>query len=145
MLEAKIAELGFQGVTAKVDSVQFVSASDKATVGVSAADDDTNGDITFFDMDPNEYSGYNFNGLRTATVSFTLSKDGETAAYAPGSILIPWNEDMLQQRLDNVAQQLTIGYSDATTPTPLPARSRFRIVPAPQTSTRLHGKAPATR
>lgn len=112
VLEAKIAELGFQGVTAKVDSVQFVSASDKATVGVSAADDDTNGDITFFDMDPNEYSGYNFNGLRTATVSFTLSKDGETAAYAPGSILIPWNEDMLQQRLDNVAQQLTIGYSD---------------------------------
>ena len=112
VLEAKIAELGFQGVTAKVDSVQFVSASDKATVGVSAADDDTNGDITFFDMDPNEYSGYNFNGLRTATVSFTLSKDGETAAYAPGSILIPWNEDMLQQRLDNVAQQLTIGYSN---------------------------------
>ena len=40
VLEAKIAELGFQGVTAKVDSVQFVSASDKATVGVSAADDD---------------------------------------------------------------------------------------------------------
>lgn len=112
VLEAKIAELGFQGVTAKVDSVQFVSTSDKAMVGVSAADDDTNGDITFFDMDPNEYSGYNFNGLRTATVSFTLSKDGETAAYAPGSILIPWNEDMLQQRLDNVAQQLTIGYSN---------------------------------
>lgn len=112
VLEAKIAELGFQGVTAKVDSVQFVSTSDKATVGVSAADDDTNGDITFFDMDPNEYSGYNFDGLRTAKVSFTLSKDGETASYAPGSVLIPWNEDMLQQRLDNVAQQLTIGYSN---------------------------------
>lgn len=112
VLEAKIAELGFQGVTAKVDSVQFVSTSDKATVGVSAADDDTNGDIAFFDMDPNEYSGYNFDGLRTAKVSFTLSKDGETASYAPGSVLIPWNEDMLQQRLDNVAQQLTIGYSN---------------------------------
>lgn len=112
VLEAKIAEMGFQGVTAKVDSVQFVSTSDKATVGVSAADDDTNGDITFFDMDPNEYSGYNFDGLRTAKVSFTLSKNGETASYAPGSVLIPWNEDMLQQRLDNVAQQLTIGYSN---------------------------------
>lgn len=112
VLEAKIAELGFQGVTVKVDSVQFVSTSDKATVGVSAADDDTNGNITFFDMDPNEYSGYNFDGLRTATVSFTLSKDGETASYAPGSVLIPWNEDMLQQRLGNVAQQLTIGYSN---------------------------------
>lgn len=112
VLEAKIAELGFQGVTAKVDSVQFVSTSDKATVGVSAADDDTNGDITFFDMDPNEYSGYNFDGLRTATVSFTLSKDGETAAYAPVSVNIPWNEDRLQQRLDNVAEQLVIGYSN---------------------------------
>ena len=112
VLEAKIAELGFQGVTAKVDSVQFVSTSDKATVGVSAADDDTNGDITFFDMDPNEYSGYNFDGLRTATVSFTLSKDGETAAYAPVNVNIPWNEDKLQQRLDNVAEQLAIGYSN---------------------------------
>ena len=111
VLEAKIAELGFQGVTAKVDSVQFVSTSDKATVGVSAAEDDTNGDITFFDMDPNEYSGYNFDGLRMATVSFTLSKDGETAAYAPVSVNIPWNEDKLQQRLDNVAEQLAIGYS----------------------------------
>ena len=111
VLEAKIAEMGFQGVTAKVDSVQFVSTSDKATVGISAADDDTNGAITFFDMDPNEYSGYNFDGLRTAKVSFTLSKDGETASYAPGSVLIPWNEDKLQQRLDNVAQQLAIGYS----------------------------------
>lgn len=110
VLEAKIAELGFQGVTAKVDSVQFVSTSDKATVGVSA-DDSTNGDITFFDMDPNEYSGYNFDGLRTATVSFTLSKNGETAAYAPVSVNIPWNEDKLQQRLDNVAEQLAIGYS----------------------------------
>ena len=112
VLEAKIAELGFQGVTAKVGSVQFVSTSDKATVGVSAADDDTNGDITFFDMDPNEYSGYNFDGLRTATVSFTLSKDGETAAYAPVNVNIPWNEDKLQQRLDNVAEQLAIGYSN---------------------------------
>lgn len=111
VLEAKIAELGFQGVTAKVDSVQFISTSDKATVGVSAADDDTNGDITFFDMDPNEYSGYNFDGLRMATVSFTLSKDGETAAYAPVGVNIPWNEDKLQQRLDDVAEQLAIGYS----------------------------------
>ena len=111
VLEAKIAELGFQGVTAKVDSVQFVSTSDKATVGISAAADSTNGDITFFDMDPNEYTGYNFDGLRTATVSFTLSKDGETAAYAPVGVNIPWNEDKLQQRLDNVAQQLVIGYS----------------------------------
>lgn len=111
VLSAKIAELGFEGVSVKVKSVSFTASSDKATVGISA-EDDTNGNITYFFMDPNEYSGYNFNGLRTATVSFTLSKDGETAAYAPGSILIPWNEDMLQQRLDNVAQQLTIGYSN---------------------------------
>ena len=89
MLEAKIAELGFQGVTVKVDSVQFVSTSDKATVGISAADDDTNGNITFFDMDPNEYSGYNFDGLRTATVSFTLSRMAKPPVMLRAASLFP--------------------------------------------------------
>lgn len=111
VLSAKIAELGFEGVSVKVKSVRFTASNDKATVGISA-EDDTNGNITYFCMDPNEYSGYNFDGLRTAKVSFTLSKDGESASYAPGSVLIPWNEDMLQQSLDNVAQQLAIGYSN---------------------------------
>ena len=115
VLEAKIAELGFEGVTAKVKSVGFSATDAKATVGISAADDATNGNVTYFYMDPNDYSGFNFDGLRRATVAFTLSKDGETADYAPGSINIPWNEDMLQQRLSNVAKQLSIQYAAGDT------------------------------
>lgn len=110
VLEAKISELGFEGVTAKVKSVSFGAADAKATVGISA-DDATNGDITYFYMDPNDYSGWNFDALRRATVTFELSKDGETAEYAPGNITLPWNEDMLQQRLDNVAADLAISYT----------------------------------
>lgn len=110
VLEAKISELGFEGVTAKVKSVSFAGTNDKATVGIST-DDETNGTITYFYMDPNDYSGFDFDGLRRATVTFELSKNGETAKYTPGSVTLPWNEDMLQQRLDNVASELAITYA----------------------------------
>lgn len=115
VLEAKIAKLGFEGVTAQVKSVDFSATDVKATVGISAADDKTNGDVTFFYMDPNDYSGYNFDGLRRATVTFELTKDGKTAEYKPGSVTVPWDEDMLQQRLDNVAADLAIGYASGDT------------------------------
>ncbi len=114
VLEAKIADLGFEGVTAKVKSVDFSSTDAKATVGISA-DDKTNGDITYFYMDPNDYSGYNFDDLRSASVTFELTKDGKTAEYKPGNVTVPWNEDMLQQRLDNVASQIAIQYADGDT------------------------------
>lgn len=32
-------------------------------VGISDAQDKTNGDVTFFYIDPNDYNGYNIDGL----------------------------------------------------------------------------------
>ncbi len=114
VLSAKIAELGFEGVSVKVKSASFTASNDKATVGISA-DEDTNGNITYFYMDPNDYSGYTFDSLRSASVSFTLSKDGQSIDYKPGNITVPWNEDMLEQLLDNAAQDLAIGFASDDT------------------------------
>lgn len=114
VLSAKIAELGFEGVSVKVKSVSFTASNDKATVGISA-EDDTNGNITYFYMDPNDYSGYTFDSLRSASVSFVLSKDGQSIDYKPGNITVPWNEDMLEQLLDNAAQDLAIGFASGDT------------------------------
>lgn len=114
VLSAKIAELGFEGVSVKVKSASFTASNDKATVGISA-DEDTNGNITYFYMDPNDYSGYTFDSLRSASVSFTLSKDGQSIDYKPGNITVPWNEDMLEQLLDNAAQDLAIGFASGDT------------------------------
>lgn len=114
VLSAKISELGFDGVSVKVKSVSFTASNDKATVGISA-DEETNGNITYFFMDPNDYSGYNFDSLRLASVSFTLSKDGQSIDYKPGNITVPWNEDMLEQLLDNAAQDLAITYASGDT------------------------------
>lgn len=114
VLSAKIAELGFEGVSVKVKSVSFTASNDKATVGISA-EDDTNGNITYFFMDPNDYSGYTFDSLRSASVSFALSKDGQSIDYKPGNITVPWNEDMLEQLLDNAAQDLAIGFASGDT------------------------------
>ena len=114
VLSAKIAELGFEGVSVKVKSVSFTASNDKAAVGISA-DEDTNGSITYFYMDPNDYSGYTFDSLRSASVSFVLSKDGQSIDYKPGNITVPWNEDMLEQLLDNAAQDLAIGFASGDT------------------------------
>lgn len=114
VLSAKIAELGFEGVSVKVKSASFTASNDKATVGISA-DEDTNGNITYFYMDPNDYSGYTFDSLRSASVSFALSKDGQSIDYKPGNITVPWNEDMLEQLLDNAAQDLAIGFASGDT------------------------------
>ena len=114
VLSAKIAELGFEGVSVKVKSASFTASNDKATVGISA-DEDTNGNITYFYMDPNDYSGYTFDSLRSASVSFALSKDGQSIDYKPGNITVPWNKDMLEQLLDNAAQDLAIGFASGDT------------------------------
>lgn len=145
VLSAKIAELGFEGVSVKVKSVSFTASNDKATVGISA-EDDTNGNITYFFMDPNDYSGYTFDSLRSASVSFALSKDGQSIDYKPGNIAVPWNEDMLEQLLDNAAQDLAIGFASGdTADARSPVTFRCRTAPAPTTSSRLRGNRIAIR
>lgn len=101
--EGVAARYGFEGVAFRVKTISFTYTDEKAEVGVSAADDETNGDITHFFIDPNEYSGYSIDGLRRATVELSLARGEETASYTTSKVAIPWDEKRLQSLLDEAA------------------------------------------
>ncbi len=114
VLKAQLADLGFADVDVKVHKggVLFKAEDAKATVGISDAQDKTNGDVTFFYIDPNDYTGYNIDGLRSADVVFELSRDGKTEYYQPNkSVQVAWDEAKLQDLLDGAAESLQIGYA----------------------------------
>lgn len=113
-LKAQLADLGFTDVDVKVSEggVAFKAEDAKATVGISDAQDKTNGNVTFFFIDPNDYTGYNIDGLRSADVVFELSRDGKTEYYLPNkSVQVAWDEAKLQDILDGAAESLQIGYA----------------------------------
>lgn len=114
VLKAQLADLGFTDIDVKVSEggVAFKAEDAKATVGISDAQDKTNGDVTFFFIDPNDYTGYNIDGLRNADVAFELSRDGKTEYYLPNkSVQVAWDEAKLQDLLDSAAESLQIGYA----------------------------------
>lgn len=115
VLKAQLADLGFTDIDVKVSEggVAFKAEDAKATVGISDAQDKTNGNVTFFFIDPNNYTGYNIDGLRNADVAFELSRDGEkTEYYQPNkTVQVAWDEAKLQDLLDGAAESLQIGYA----------------------------------
>lgn len=114
VLKAQLADLGFTDIDVKVSEggVAFKAGDAKATVDISDAQDKTNGDVTFFFIDPNDYTGYNIDGLRSADVVFELSRDGKTEFYQPNkSVQVAWDEARVQQMLDDAAEQVAIGYA----------------------------------
>ena len=103
---------GFDNVTVRVLAVDFTTVDANATVGISAENDDTNGDITQFCMDPNLYTGYNWDGLRRAEVIFELSRPGENPVYYDTKkVVVPWDEGALQQLLNDAASGLDVTYA----------------------------------
>lgn len=113
-LKAQLANLGFADVDVKVHKggVLFGVKDTKATVGISDAQGKTNGDVTFFFIDPNDYTGYNIDGLRSANVGFDLSRDGKTVYYQPSkTVQVAWDEARVQQMLDDAAERVAIGYA----------------------------------
>lgn len=114
VLKAQLADLGFTDIDVKISEggVAFKAEDDKATVGISDAQDKTNGDVTFFYIDPNDYTGYNIDGLRNADVVFELSRDDKTEYYQPNkTVQVAWDEARVQQLLDDAAQKIAIGYA----------------------------------
>lgn len=140
VLKAQLADLGFADIDVKVSEggVAFNAEDDKATVGISDAQDKTNGNVTFFFIDPNDYTGYNIDGLRSADVAFELSRDGKTEYYQPNkSVQVAWDEARVQQMLDDAAEQIAIGYaagdsaesvtSNLTLPYRAGSKSKFEV------------------
>lgn len=141
IIEAKLAEMGFEGVTARVTAVEFNSTSPRATVGVSVADDDTNGDITYYFADPDEISpstgSYTYAVLSSITFELT-GADGETASFTPGpTTTIPWDEarvlELLEQKAADVAPEFAEGEAaegvtqDFTLPADVPGSSYYNV------------------
>ena len=115
VLKTQLGELGFDDVDVKVfeGGVLFKAEDAKATVGISDAQDKTNGDVTFFYIDPNDYTGYNIDGLRSADVVFELSRDDETEYYQPNkTVQVAWDEARVQDLLDKAAEQIAVGYAE---------------------------------
>lgn len=140
VLKAQLADLGFTDIDVKVSEggVAFNAEDDKATVGISDAQDKTNGDVTFFFIDPNDYTGYNIDGLRSAEVVFELSRGDETEYYQPSkTVQVAWDEARVQQMLDDAAEQIAIGYasgdsaesvtSNLTLPYRAGSKSKFEV------------------
>ena len=114
VLKAQLADLGFADVDVKVSKggVRFNAEDTKARVGISDAQGKTNGDVTFFYIDPNNYTGFNIDDLRSAKVEFELSRDGKTVYYQPSkTVQVAWDEAKLQDLLDSAAESLQIGYA----------------------------------
>ena len=139
-LKAQLAELGYNDIDVKVSEggVAFKAEDAKATVGISDAQDKTNGDVAFFYIDPNDYTGYNIDGLRSADVVFELSRDGKTECYQPNkTVQVAWDEARVQQMLDDAARQIAIGYaagdsaesvtSNLTLPYRAGSKSKFEV------------------
>lgn len=139
-LKAQLADLGFTDIDVKISEggVAFKAEDDKATVGISDAQDKTNGDVTFFYIDPNDYTGYNIDGLRSADVVFELSRGDETEYYQPSkTVQVAWDEARVQQMLDDAAEQIAIGYasgdsaesvtSNLTLPYRAGSKSKFEV------------------
>lgn len=115
MLEAEITELGFDGVNVQVKEAEFSTTSDAVTVGISAADDNTNGDITFANFLPENASSWgSYTSPRQASITFVLSREGEDPVEFTPSLrsVIPWDEAAVAETLQTAAQQLAIGYAD---------------------------------
>lgn len=140
VLKAQLADLGFTDIDVKVSEggVAFKAEDAKATVGISDAQDKTNGDVTFFYIDPNDYTGYNIDGLRSADVVFELSRGDETEYYQPSkTVQVAWDEARVQQMLDDAAEQIAIGYaagdsaesvtSNLTLPYRAGSKSKFEV------------------
>lgn len=140
VLKAQLAELGFDDVDVKVSEggVLFKAEDAKATVDISDAQDETNGDVTFFYIDPNDYNGYNIDGLRSADVVFELSRGDETEYYQPNkTVQVAWDEARVQELLDSASEQIAIGYasgdsaesvtSNLTLPYRAGSKSKFEV------------------
>ena len=140
VLKAQLADLGFTDVDVKVSKggVLFKAKDAKATVGISDAQDKTNGDVTFFFIDPNDYTGYNIDGLRSADVVFELSRGDETEYYQPNkTVQVAWDEARVQELLDSASEQIAIGYasgdsaesvtSNLTLPYRAGSKSKFEV------------------
>ena len=115
LVEAELASLGFDDVeVTTVDAGVSDNLPEGATVDVSVAEGEGNGDITYFFMDPDDLTGWvGFSTYRTIKPTFKLTRDGETVEFTPSrTTSMPWDEAKVAQMLSEDADEcLAIEYA----------------------------------
>ena len=112
LLKAQLAEMGAEDVEVRVSAVEIRVPNDSAELGISCADDATNGDITYFFMDPDDAGFAGFTTYRQITPTFVLSRGSERAAFTPArSTQMPWDEARVEAMLREDAASLALGYA----------------------------------
>lgn len=117
VLAQKLAAMGADDVTVRTTAVEVTNPNDKATLDVST-DDATNGDVTFFFMDPDDLTGWSgFSTYQTFTSTFELSRDGETVSFTPErTTTMPWDEARVVEMLKaDAAEALAIDFAESDT------------------------------
>ncbi len=114
LVKAKLVELGYTDVEVSTKAAEPRRSDSAATVGISTADDDTNGTITYLFMDPSEASStfFSYTQLRQFDCVFELSRGGETFDFEPSyPVTIPWNDDLFEEFLEEESSSLAVGLS----------------------------------
>ena len=113
LVEARVEALGFGGVKAKVKSWYASLEDEKAHLGISTADDDTNGDVTFFSYDnAADQSTHSFVTQRQVHVTFELSRGDEEPVEYGVVTNIPWDLETAAAILDEQTAGLAIGFAE---------------------------------
>lgn len=116
VVRAKLAELGYDDIAVTTKSAVARQTNENATVGVSVAPGETNGDITYFFMDPDTASSsyFSYTQLRQFNFTFVLARNGQSYEYKPSYVgTIPWDEAQVSALLNKKAETLNIGFASS--------------------------------
>ncbi|MEG0477080.1 MAG: DUF4430 domain-containing protein, partial [Raoultibacter sp.] len=115
LLSAKLQELGYGDVGVGVQSVVFSGSDPAASAGISAAQDATNGAITYFYLNPDEKTAAtDWSILRQFEVVFALSVGEATATWTPASkSSLPWDVARVESLLEQQISQANLLSCDA--------------------------------
>lgn len=121
LVEAALAKAGYEGVAVTTKAATPKSTNEHVAVGVSTADDATNGDVTYCYADPDDLAGssVSYSTLCQFEFTFVLARGGETYEYAPYYTgIVPWDdarmEEMLAAKADALAIQFASGDAAAS-------------------------------
>lgn len=118
LVKAKLVDLGYTDVEVSMKTAEPRRSDGAATVGLSTADDDTNGTITYLFMDPSKASStfFSYTQLRQFDCVFELSRGGETYDFEPSyPVTIPWDEDLFEAFLDEESSSLDVELASGDT------------------------------
>lgn len=116
VVEAELAELGYEGISVTTLSATPSMTNDLVSVGVSAAEGEGNGAISYCTVDLDNMPSYaSYSSLRQFRFKFQLQRDGQTYDYEPSlASTIPWDDGSMADQLEEAAEGegLSLGFAD---------------------------------